>query len=231
MEALPPVGSRKTGAVGKHLSRQAIGKHVIAPAIPTAETSRDQTSAHRSRQWPLVLVTVLVSSALLGYTLSRIQFRVELDKASAVIAELSQKLEKAQSELAERRSRLQAIETELENAKRVAEQAKAEAIAHEKQIVELQDEKQGIASCEDFFDKWEATGAPASILAIAGLGREAAAAKDCLEKGDVTKACKHWQVLLVQIGRIGPPVSESRGEIKEMMRQNKCEAQINSRKR
>jgi predicted nuclease with TOPRIM domain len=193
---------------------------------------RRMLEVYRSRQWPLFLAAVVViGSVLLAYTLLRIEFRAELDKANAAIAELSKKLETAQTELAERQSELQAIETELENAKRAADQAKAEAIEREKQIVKLNDKTQGIASCEDFFDKWEVTNAPASILAIAGLGREAAAAKDCIEKGDVATACKHWQVLLVQIGRIGPPVSESRGEVKELMRQNKCEAQTNSQNR
>jgi hypothetical protein len=54
------------------------------------------------------------------------------------------------------------------------------------------------------------------------VGREAAAAKDCIDKGEVATACKHWQGLLVEIEKVGPPVSESRGDIKELMRQNQC---------
>jgi hypothetical protein len=83
-------------------------------------------------------------------------------------------------------------------------------------------------SCEEFSDQWEVRGAPASISAIAALGREAAAAKDCIDKGDVAAACKHWGSLLAQIRKMGPPVSESRGEIEELMRQQRCEAKGNS---
>jgi hypothetical protein len=83
--------------------------------------------------------------------------------------------------------------------------------------------QQGIASCEEFFNAWELQGASASLSAISALGREAAAAKDC--KGDVATACKHWSGLLIEIAKIGPPVSESRGDIEELISQNKCEAE------
>ena len=53
--------------------------------------------------------------------------------------------------------------------------------------------------------------------------REATAAKDRIDKGDVATACRHWQGLLVQIEKIGSPVSESRVEIEKLMRQHKCE--------
>lgn len=81
---------------------------------------------------------------------------------------------------------------------------------------------QGIASCEEFFNEWEVRGAPASISTIVALAREAVAAKDCIDKGEATSACKHWQGLLVEIEQLGLPVSETRGEIKELMRQNRC---------
>jgi len=162
------------------------------------------------------------------------------------------------SYLVQTQQRLKAVEIELgrakEDAKQVADQAKAEAAEDEKQIVRLKEEaalerqalqsqveatkqakaaaaerekqiaklRQGIAGCEEFFNEWEVRGAPASISAIAALGREAAAAKDCLDKGDVATACKHWQGLLVEIEKMGPPVSESRGDIEELMRQNRC---------
>jgi hypothetical protein len=88
--------------------------------------------------------------------------------------------------------------------------------------------RQGIASCEEFFNEWGVLRAPASISAIAALGREAAAAKDCSDKGDVATACKHWQGLLVEIEKMGTPLSESRGDIEELMRQNWCEVGGNS---
>jgi len=64
---------------------------------------------------------------------------------------------------------------------------------------------------------------PPSILALFGITREATAAKDCIDKGDVATAWTHWQDLLVQIEKIGSPVSESRVEIEKLMRQHKCE--------
>lgn len=82
----------------------------------------------------------------------------------------------------------------------------------------------GPPSCEEFFDKWDVPGAPAGILAIAGLGREVVAAKDCIDKNNVPKACEHWSKLLVVLGKVGPPIDESRGDIEELMRQHKCES-------
>jgi chromosome segregation ATPase len=118
-----------------------------------------------------------------------------------------------------------ALQSQLESLKQAANQAKVEAAEREKQIAKL---RQGIASCEEFFNEWEVRGAPASISAIAALGREAAAAKDCIDKGEVATACKHWQGLLVEIEKMGTPLSESRGDIEELMRQNQCEAEGNS---
>ena len=156
---------------------------------------------------------------------ARNEFQGKLDKANDAIAELSKKLDTAQSDLGKRQSQLQAIEAELKDAKQAANQAKAEAAESEKQIAKL---RQGITSCEKFFNAWEVRGAPASISAIAALGREAAAARDCIDKGNVVTACKHWQGLLVEIEKMGPPVSESRSDIEELMRQNRCEAGGNS---
>jgi septal ring factor EnvC (AmiA/AmiB activator) len=120
---------------------------------------------------------------------------------------------------------LQALESQVESLKQAANQAQAEAAERERQIAKL---RQGTASCEEFFNEWEILGAPANISAIAALGREAAAAKDCMDKGDVAMACKHWRGLLVEIEKMGPPLSESRVDIEELMRQNQCEAQGNS---
>ena len=144
------------------------------------------------------------------------------DQAKAEAAEGEKQIARLKEEIALER---QALQSQLERLKQAADQAKTEAAEREKQIAKL---RQGIASCEEFFNEWEMRGAPASISAIAALGREAAAAKDCIAKGDVATACKHWQSLLVEIEKMGTPLSESRGEIEELMRQNRCEAEGNS---
>jgi len=144
------------------------------------------------------------------------------DQANAEAAEGEKQIVRLKEEMALER---QALQSQVENLKQAANQAKTEATEGEKQIAKL---RQGIASCEEFFNEWEVRGAPASIAAIAALGREAAAAKDCIDKGDVVTACKHWQGLLVEIEKMGPPLSESRSDIEELMRQNQCEAEGNS---
>ena len=144
------------------------------------------------------------------------------DQAKAEAAEGEKQIVRLKQEVALER---QALQSQVESLKQTADQAKAEAAEREKQIAKL---RQGIASCEEFFNEWEVRGAPASISAIAALGREAAAAKDCIDRGDVATACKHWQGLLVEIEKMGTPLSESRGEIEELMRQNRCEAGGNS---
>ena len=145
------------------------------------------------------------------------------DQAKAEAAEGEKQIARLKEEIALERH---ALQSQLERLKQAADQAKTEAAEREKQIAKL---RQGIASCEEFFNEWEMRGAPASISAIAALGREAAAAKDCIDKGDVATACKHWQSLLVEIEKMGTPLSESRGEIEELMRQNRCEAEGNSK--
>jgi chromosome segregation ATPase len=145
------------------------------------------------------------------------------DQAKAEAAEGEKQIVRLKEEVALER---QALQSQVEGLKQTANQAKAEAAEREKQIAKL---RQGIASCEEFFNEWEVRGAPASISAIAALGREAAAAKDCIVKGDVATACKHWQSLLVEIEKMGTPLSESRGEIEELMRQNRCEAESSSK--
>ena len=144
------------------------------------------------------------------------------DQAKVEAAEGEKQIARLKEEIALER---QVLQSQLERLKQAADQAKTEAAEREKQIAKL---RQGIASCEEFFNEWEMRGAPASISAIAALGREAAAAKDCIDKGDVATACKHWQSLLVEIEKMGTPLSESRGEIEELMRQNRCEAEGNS---
>jgi chromosome segregation ATPase len=144
------------------------------------------------------------------------------DQAKAEAAEGEKQIARLKEEIALER---QVLQSQLERLKQAADQAKTEAAERENQIAKL---RQGIASCEEFFNEWKMRGAPASISAIAALGREAAAAKDCIDKGDVATACKHWQSLLVEIEKMGTPLSESRGEIEELMRQNRCEAEVNS---
>ena len=82
----------------------------------------------------------------------------------------------------------------------------------------------GMPTCEEFYDKWEAPGAPPGILAMAGYSREIFAAKDCLDKNDVPKACEHWSKLLIVLDKLGPPLNGNRGDIEELMRQKNCDA-------
>jgi hypothetical protein len=167
--------------------------------------------------WILAAV-VVVGFVVLGSYLVQTQQRlksveIELGRAKE---DAKQAADQAKAEAAVER---QALQSQVERLKQAADQAKAETAEREKQIAKL---RQGIASCEEFFNEWEVRGAPASISAIAALGREAAAAKDCIDKGEVATACKHWQGLLVEIEKMGPPVSESRGDIEELMRKNRC---------
>jgi hypothetical protein len=148
----------------------------------------------------------------------------ETVRAKTWAAELAKVAEDRSLELNAANTERQALQSQVKNLKQVADQAKAEATERDSQIAKL---RQGTADCEEFFNAWEVRGAPASISAIAALGREAAAAKDCIDKGDVATACKHWQGLLVQIGKMGPPLSESRGDIEELMRQKRCKAKGN----
>ena len=141
------------------------------------------------------------------------------DQAKAEAAEGETQIVRLKEEVALER---QAIQSQLERLQQAADQRKRKRPNVRIQIAKL---RQGIASCEEFFNEWEVRGAPASISAIAALGREAAAAKDCIDKGDVATACKHWQGLHVEIEKMGTPLSESRGEIEELMRQNRCEAE------
>ena len=82
----------------------------------------------------------------------------------------------------------------------------------------------GVPACDEFYDKWEAPGVPAAMLAMFGLAREVAAANDCIDKGDVPVACKHWQGLLAVMDKMGPPLDESRGDVEKLMSEHKCES-------
>ncbi len=81
----------------------------------------------------------------------------------------------------------------------------------------------GSPSCEEFFDKWDVPGAPAAMLAMAGVGRELMAANDCVQKNDIPRACAHWRKLIEVTDKLGPPLSENRVGIEMQMREHKCE--------
>ena len=176
--------------------------------------------------WGWTVGAVLVTAVIfLGYRtvqtephLKAVQSELDSAKKEAVraksgAAELEQVAEN-------RRLKLENAERELQRLNEAAGRAKAEASEREKQIAML---RQGRASCEEFFEEWGVKASPPSVSALFGITREATAAKDCIDKGDVATACRHWQGLLVQIEKIGSPVSESRVEIEKLMRQHKCE--------
>ena len=79
-----------------------------------------------------------------------------------------------------------------------------------------------LPTCEEFYDKWDVPGAPPGLLAMAGLGREVIAAKDCIDKNNVPMACKHWQGLLAIVDKMGPPLDENRGDIEQLMQEHRC---------
>ena len=81
----------------------------------------------------------------------------------------------------------------------------------------------GEPTCEEFFDKWDVPGAPAGMLAMAGVGREVAAAQDCVKQNKIDLACKHWQVIVVNLDKVGPPLNASRGDVVALMQQNNCQ--------
>jgi regulator of replication initiation timing len=127
----------------------------------------------------------------------------------------------AQSEAAELRSRLERSEREIQSLKETVARAEEKTSEYEKQIALL---RQGKASCEEFFDGWEVKASPAHVVILFGIAREASAATDCINKGQPATACKHWAGLLIQIRKVGPPVSESRLEIERLMRQHRCKS-------
>ncbi|MGA9604842.1 MAG: hypothetical protein WBQ82_12085 [Methyloceanibacter sp.] len=59
---------------------------------------------------------------------------------------------------------------------------------------------------------------------MAGIGREVAAAQDCVTQNKIDLACKHWQAIVVNLDKVGPPLNESRGDVVAMMQHNKCES-------
>ena len=88
----------------------------------------------------------------------------------------------------------------------------------------VEEPSKGTPSCEEFFDKWDVPGAPAGMLVMAGIGREVAAAQDCVTQNKIDLACKHWQAIVVNLDKVGPPLNESRGDVVTLIQQNKCES-------
>ena len=50
------------------------------------------------------------------------------------------------------------------------------------------------------------------------------AAQDCVAQNKIDLACKHWQAIVVNLDKVGPPLNESRGDVVTLMQQNKCES-------
>ena len=175
--------------------------------------------------WGWTVGAVLVTAVIfLGY--HTVQTEPHLKAVQSELDSAKEEAVRAKSGAAEFEQVAENLRLKLENAERelqrlneAADRAKAEASERENQIAML---RQGRASCEEFFEEWGVKASPPSILALFGITREATAAKDCIDKGDVATACRHWQGLLVQIEKIGSPVSESRVEIEKLMRQHKC---------
>jgi hypothetical protein len=97
----------------------------------------------------------------------------------------------------------------------------APAQAQDRPLVGIE-RKSGLPTCGEVFDKREVPGAPAGVMAAAGYGREVMAASDCIKKNNLAMACEHWRRLLAIAGTLGSPWNESRGDIENLMRQNKC---------
>ena len=97
------------------------------------------------------------------------------------------------------------------------------ALAQER-LWRVTEPSEGMPSCEEFFDKWRVQGALSGLVAMSGFAREVFAAKKCIDKGDIATACRHWHGLLVVMDKVGPPLSESRGDVENLMREHKCES-------
>jgi predicted nuclease with TOPRIM domain len=173
--------------------------------------------------WKWIVGAVLSTAVvLLGYR--AVQTDQQLQTLRTELVTVKEEAAKF-TRLAEDRSlQLKEAERQLERLSQTLNQAEAEASEREERIAML---SQGMATCDELFEEGDEVKASApSTLAIFRIAREAAAAKDCLDKGDVATACKHWQGLLVKIERMGSPVRESRVEIEDLLRQNHCQHQV-----
>jgi predicted nuclease with TOPRIM domain len=164
---------------------------------------------------------LVIAVILLGYR--TVEAERELKAAQSEMDSAMEAGVKAKSEAADEgkslRLKLDNAQREIQRLNEAAAKAEARASEHESQITNL---RQGRASCEEFFDGWDVKASPANVVTLFGIAREATAATDCINKGDAATACRHWEGLLVQIDRIGSPVSESRVEIERLMRQHRC---------
>jgi hypothetical protein len=174
----------------------------------------------RNRLWAWGFGAAVITAAiLLGYwtleterQLSTVQTATEGPQAKSQDPGLEPVVESLQSKLAN-------AEREIQRLNEAAASAEARAGEFEKQIALL---RQGKAGCEEFFDGWDIKAAPPNIVTLFGIAREATAATDCIDKGDAATACKHWKGLLVQIKKMGSPVSDSQGEIEKLIREHNC---------
>ena len=114
----------------------------------------------------------------------------------------------------------ESLALKLDSAEREIQRLNEAADRSERQIAML---RQGKASCEEFFDGWGVQASPPLLMTLFGVAREATAAMDCIDKGDTTTACRHWESLLLQIEKIGSPLTESRDEIETLIRKHGCE--------
>jgi predicted nuclease with TOPRIM domain len=164
---------------------------------------------------------LVIAVILLGYR--TVEAERELKAAQSEMDSAMEAGVKAKSEATDEgkslRLKLDNAQREIQRLNEAAAKAEARASEHESQITNL---RQGRASCEEFFDGWDVKASPANVVTLFGIAREATAATDCIDKGDAATACRHWEGLLVQIDRIGSPVSESRVEIERLMRQHRC---------
>lgn len=178
--------------------------------------------------WKWIVGAVLLAAvALFAYLALEQRLRVtQLELVSAEGQSVYSKSETAAVERGAEDLRLKLLhaETELKRLNEALNQARAELRKRDARIAML---SQGMASCDELFEEGDEVSVSApSISVIFRIAREAAAAKDCLDKGDVATACKHWQGLLVKIEKIGAPVKESRVEIEDLMRQNHCQNHV-----
>jgi predicted nuclease with TOPRIM domain len=164
---------------------------------------------------------LVIAVILLGYR--TVEAERELKAAQSEMDSAMEAGVKAKSEATDEgkslRLKLDNAQREIQRLNEAAAKAEARASEHESQITNL---RQGRASCEEFFDGWEVKASPPNVVTLFGIAREATAAMDCIDGGDAATACRHWEGLLVQIEKIGSPVSESRVEIQRLMRQHRC---------
>jgi hypothetical protein len=139
----------------------------------------------------------------------------------AIAKSLQLKLESAEDVKArlELRDIAESLRLKLDSAEREIQKLNEAANEHQRQIAML---RQGRASCEEFFDGWGVQASPPILVTLFGIAREATAATDCIDKGDTATACRHWEGLLLQIEKIGTPLTESRDEVETLVRQHGC---------